>query len=395
MNLSLGATLIIAGTTIGAGMLALPLASAPLGFPLTMALMFFWWLVMLYSAELFVRLNRVYGEPASLPLLFRHYGSKKMEAFLSFVLCFLFFALVAAYLTGGASVLHNLLADEIKAKISHSSVITLFTLVFSFLILSQRHFSDAVNRFLVAVKVVAFILMYIQLWPLIKSEHLLETHISLQNQTSLWVAIPIVFTSFGFHGSISSILKYVGIQNRSVIKILFWGSFLPCLIYLLWIVASVGSIPFEGPQSFTTIQENGNDVGVLLNILSRLSQSPSLLIASSVFSLLAIATSLLGVGLGLFDFFEERMSGSLRTFKSIFATFFIPFLFAQFYPNGFILALGFAAMALSFLAVIFPAYLCLKLGENFPLHFRYERFFIFLVMLLGLSIVGMELIHLF
>jgi tyrosine-specific transport protein len=42
-------------------------------------------------------------------------------------------------------------------------------------------------------------------------------------------------------------------------------------------------------------------------------------------------------------------------------TFFVPFMFAVFYPEGFIMALGYAAIALSVLAVIIPALIVWKL----------------------------------
>ncbi len=70
-----------------------------------------------------------------------------------------------------------------------------------------------------------------------------------------------------------------------------------------------------------------------------------------------------GVALGLFDYladlFKRRNSirGRLQTGL---ITFTPPLLFALFYPRGFIMALGFAAVALSVLALILPAMLAWK-----------------------------------
>ena len=49
---TLGCTLLIAGTTIGAGMLALPLASSSLGGPATLLLMIGLWALMAFTAML-------------------------------------------------------------------------------------------------------------------------------------------------------------------------------------------------------------------------------------------------------------------------------------------------------------------------------------------------------
>ena len=51
-NRTLGSVFIVAGTTIGAGMLAMPLAAAGVGFGVTLVLLFMLWAVMCYTALL-------------------------------------------------------------------------------------------------------------------------------------------------------------------------------------------------------------------------------------------------------------------------------------------------------------------------------------------------------
>ena len=51
-NRTLGSILIVAGTTIGAGMLAMPLASAGVGFGVTVLLLSGLWALMCYTALL-------------------------------------------------------------------------------------------------------------------------------------------------------------------------------------------------------------------------------------------------------------------------------------------------------------------------------------------------------
>ncbi len=53
-NRTLGSVFIVAGTTIGAGMLAMPLAAAGVGFGVTLALLVGLWLLMCYTALLLV-----------------------------------------------------------------------------------------------------------------------------------------------------------------------------------------------------------------------------------------------------------------------------------------------------------------------------------------------------
>ncbi|MGL5336670.1 MAG: aromatic amino acid transport family protein, partial [Enterovibrio sp.] len=79
--------------------------------------------------------------------------------------------------------------------------------------------------------------------------------------------------------------------------------------------------------------------------------------AISLFADLALATSFLGVSLGLFDFLavnlKQKNNAVGRTVTAA-ITFVPPLGFALFYPQGFITALGFAAIALVILAVFLP-----------------------------------------
>lgn len=64
----LGSTLIIAGTTIGAGMLALPLASAGIGFSTSLMIMLGLWMLMAFTALLMVEIHQ-YADKRQLCIL--------------------------------------------------------------------------------------------------------------------------------------------------------------------------------------------------------------------------------------------------------------------------------------------------------------------------------------
>jgi tyrosine-specific transport protein len=63
-------------------------------------------------------------------------------------------------------------------------------------------------------------------------------------------------------------------------------------------------------------------------------------------------------------------------------------LFALFYPEGFVLALGYAAIALSLLAVILPTLNMLKINQSLSI---IEKMIIMLVFFIGLGIIGVEI----
>ncbi|WP_438884798.1 aromatic amino acid transport family protein, partial [Bacillus cereus group sp. Bce018] len=73
-----------------------------------------------------------------------------------------------------------------------------------------------------------------------------------------------------------------------------------------------------------------------------------------IFADLALLTSFLGVSLGLFEFMGDTLrkkGAGVNRFVASVATFTPPLLFALFYPQGFIMALGYAAIALAVLAI--------------------------------------------
>lgn len=64
-NRTLGSVFIVAGTTIGAGMLAMPLAAAGVGFSVTLTLLVGLWALMCYTALL---LLEVYQHVPQIPV---------------------------------------------------------------------------------------------------------------------------------------------------------------------------------------------------------------------------------------------------------------------------------------------------------------------------------------
>ncbi len=118
--------------------------------------------------------------------------------------------------------------------------------------------------------------------------------------------------------------------------------------------------------------------------------------AVRLFAGLALATSFLGVALGLFDFLADffklknTVNGRLQTGV---ITFVPPLLFALFYPKGFIFALGFAAIALSVLSLLLPALLVRQTRKQHTGGYRVfgGQLGLLLVFVLGVAIIAIQL----
>lgn len=354
---TLGSMLIIAGTTIGAGMLALPIASAGLGFSTAIVVLLLAWCLMTYTALLMLEVHQNASVDATLNTLAKSILGRKGQVVANFSMVFLFYALCAAYISGGGSQLQVNLNSWLGTNVAPQIGAILFAVIFGSIIALGTGTVDKVNRVLFSIKIVVLAGMFYMLTPYVQGQHLLEMPIE---QGLIISAIPVVFTSFGFHGSIPSVVKYVGIDIKSLRKIMVVGAALPLFIYLFWQMIS------QGVMSQSSLMASNGLNGFIGNISSMLN-NPAISHAVTIFADLALATSFLGVSLGLFDFFSDTLnkgnSAKDRFITSI-VTFFPPLCFALFYPQGFITALGYAAIALVVLAVFLPVIMVWNQRKN-------------------------------
>jgi len=284
---------------------------------------------------------------ATLHTLAHQLLGRKGQIIASFSMMFLFYALCAAYIAGGGEQLNDKLNNWMGLSVAPQAATICFTMLIALVVSVGTHSVDIVNRVLFTLKIIALIVMFSLLMPHVQSQHLVEMPV---HKGLIISALPVVFTSFGFHGSIPSIVRYVGLDMKSLRKIMLVGSAVPLFIYILWQVASQGVLTQSDLIASSTL-------GAFITTLSTMLHNPLVSKSVSIFADLALATSFLGVSLGLFDFISDtlkrsnQMTGRLQT---ALVTFVPPLCFALFYPQGFIMALGYAAIALVILAVFLP-----------------------------------------
>ncbi|WP_325893287.1 aromatic amino acid transport family protein [Grimontia sp. NTOU-MAR1] len=387
----LGSTLIIAGTTIGAGMLALPLASAGLGFTHSLILMIGMWMLMSYTALLMLEVHQHAPANATLNSLAKQFLGKKGQWVATLATLFLLYALCAAYIAGGGSQFHNKLsALNTGGPLPKSAGVVLFTTLVATVVMLGTQKVDVINRGLFLLKVVLLGLSLALLLPLGEGQNL----VALPLQEGLLIAaIPVMFTSFGFHGSIPSVVAYTGLNIKVLRKVMLIGSALPLIIYVLWQAASFGVL------GASTLTQNSN-LGMFIQSISTAIDSTRIANAISLFADLALATSFLGVSLGLFDFMADmlkRPSSAKGRIQTGLVTFIPPMLVALFYPQGFIAALGFASIALVILAVIIPVLMAQKVRRLGLNRDQYQVFggkvTLYIAMISGLSVIVSQLVH--
>jgi tyrosine-specific transport protein len=147
------------------------------------------------------------------------------------------------------------------------------------------------------------------------------------------------------------------------------------ILYTIWQFAVKGILPLEGEISFENVAHQGGNVGDLMGAVAIIINNRTIGFIMNLFSHIALATSFLGVSLALFDFLEdvvEKDAARSRRKMVALLTFVPPLLFAIFYPKGFMLALGYAAIFVAFTCVIQPALMAMKLRCSSELKSPYE-----------------------
>lgn len=389
-NSAFGSTFIVAGTALGAGMLAMPLATAGIGFATAMLLLLCLWVVMSYTALLLVEAYQYNDARMGLSTLAYKYLGAPGRLLTSFAMPFLLYSLIAAYLAGGGEIISESLNTLLDLQLPSYVGVLSFALIGGAIVCFGTHSVDLINRYLFATKIFFLATMLILMLPHVQQVNFLSMPVK---QALLLSVIPIVFTSFGFHGSVPSIVSYMRGDTAKLRKIFILGSAIPLLVYIFWQIATLGTI---GSGTFMGILADEGGLNGLLAAVKAVVGTARVEMAVRLFAALALATSFLGVALGLFDFLADffKLKNTLKgRLKTGAITFIPPLLFALFYPKGFIFALGFAAIALSVLSLLLPALLVRQTRKQHTGGYRVfgGQLGLLLVFVLGIAIIAIQL----
>jgi tyrosine-specific transport protein len=354
----LGAVLLIAGTTIGAAMLALPVTLGLAGFWPSLLVMLGLWLLMLLSAFYFLEVNLRWREEIHLISMANKTLGRPGKIATWCGMLLLLYALTAAYLVGCSQIIEGLVKQQGISL--HSSLFLIgVTLLFASLMAFGVRAVDVLNRFMMIGLASAYALMlgagFGQIHP---------TFLTHFDRNYLLSSISIGVTAFGFHVIIPSLTSYLKHNKKMLVGAIWVGSAIPLFVYLLWQVFVMGVVPISGTHSLT--QASSNSIPISLCLQELLSNHWVSGLAHS-FAFFAIVTSLLGVTLALIDFLADGLQIQ-KTGKGIplllLLAFLPPLLFGLFYPKGFVLALRYAGILVLLLLVLLPALMALAARSN-------------------------------
>lgn len=300
----LGATLLVTGTCIGGGILALPVATGETGFLPSTMIMLISWALMTITALYLVELTLAMP-PGShyITIAARLLGPLgKAAAWILYL--FVGFASLVAYSAGGGVLLSQGIQNFFGYSISQADAVVLFVLLFGSVIYLGNVMLGRIN----AIFMVGLILSYFILISLSQS-HLSWSYLARSNWKDSIIAIPLLLTIFSFQSIVPSLVIYLK-QDAKALKIsILIGTTSAFLIYIIWQGAVLGTLALEGENGLMQARVLGIPVTSILGVAVK---SNALQIAADFFAFFALVTSFLGIALGLYDFLADGLKISRR-----------------------------------------------------------------------------------
>jgi len=390
-NKLIGGILLVSGTTIGAGMLALPVITGYAGFFPSLFLLLLFWVYMTYTAFLVLEVNLWGGDHTNLISMAHKTLGRWGEAVSWVTYLFLLYALTTAYIAGSGPIIAEFIDGIFGYTVPPFVGSIPLLLIFGFCVYRGTKTVDFVNRILMLGLVAAYVIMLIFITPHIHPQQLLH-----RDWKSLALAVSIVATSFGFHIIIPTLTTYLHKDVSQLKKTILIGSVIPLIVYILWELLTLGIIPLEGNHGIEQGLQDGSNGA---HLLSAFLGNPYLSWTARFFSFFAIVTSFLGVSLSLTDFLSDglKIKKSKRGKDLLYLlTFGPPIAFTIMDPRAFLSALEYAgAFGVVIILGLIPALMVWKgrYHHHYPSRFKTPggKITLVCVMVFSLLVIGLEI----
>jgi tyrosine-specific transport protein len=348
----MGAAFIIAGTCIGAGMLALPVSTAPAGFFVSVVALVIAWFFMYVSGLYVLEVNLTLAQGNNYVSMARLTLGDRVATLTGVGFALLLYSLLAAYVTSGGELTAQLLQQGFGRSVPRELGPILWTLGFAGLRYYGLKPMDNLNRVFMLGLVITYAIVVLCGIP-----HVEVKRFQTGEVMAFLTVFPIIFTSFGYQIVVPSISAYLDFSAPKVRQAILLGSVLPLIVYMCWETIIFGTIPSQGQHnSLAAILHSGHTTKMLIDVLQ--ASYHSSLIGSAIHSFIffAISSSFLGVSLGLFDFLADSLGLKDQSSQLylLLLTFVPPLLYAEFFPYGFLFALNYAGILVALLHGVLP-----------------------------------------
>ena len=328
---------VIAGTMMGAGMLGMPLVMAMSGFWPGLTVTVLVWFFMYCTGLLLLEVTLWMPSGSHVLSISRRFLGKWGGWISGGCFAFLYYCLMIAYFAAGSPLLAEFLEAILGGKGAFAGwkMFVLFASFFGTVVAIGAKSIDRVNLVLsVGMGLCWFILIGSG------GKEVDPIRLRWANWPAIGFPIPVLFGAFGFHNVIPSLCSYLNRDRKALRLAIFWGSFLPLVVYVIWQWLVIGAIPKA------ILEKTFLEGGSVTMAFETVTGCPIFPIVGKYFAFFAIVTSTVGVAFSMVDFledgFEVRSSKKLVRFALTLLTFLPPCLLVSLYPKVFTLILGIA-----------------------------------------------------
>lgn len=291
----LGGTLLVAGTSIGVGMLALPVATAQGGFFPSLLVYLVCWLFMLGTGLLILEACIWMPKEANLITMASRLLGKPGKIACWVLYLFLFSCLMVAHVSGGG----NVVSELSSGTIPYSASVLLYTLAFAPAVYLGTLWVDRLNLVLMLGIIFSYGIFIFSALPKIDTSFLMRTDFS-----KAWFALPVVFTAFGYQSLIPTLMSYLNRDIKKMRLALILGTSIPFSIYILWQIVVLGIVPYSAEGGLADALKYGENA---VSPLGRFLHNPALLSVGEAFAFFALTTSFVGISIGFVDFLADGL----------------------------------------------------------------------------------------
>jgi tyrosine-specific transport protein len=375
----------ITGTTIGIGILGLPVKTGLAGvlpsFVATLAV----WGVMLGTGLVLAR-GIIASNDRTIDissLVYQKLGLPgRMMTIVGYLV--LVYGIITAHLAGGGEVLSILTGGALSAN----KAILVFFVVSTFIALLGVGLVEKINSFLMGVLLLSFGAIVFEATKTVD-----VSRFAHRDWTFLTATIPIILCAQTYQLIVPSVCRILDNDAKAVMKALIVGTAIPVMINSLWMVAVVGALPLAG-EGDTTILAAFNKGQPATVPLAAALQSQVFSYFVLLFSLVVLVSSYVLQSTAVIGFFEDLLpaglGGKRRTASAVLG--FVPPLAVVFlYPGIFLQALDvIGGGSIILLFVVIPSLMLLK--DEAPGRMR-TRVVAAGLLLAGLLFMGLEIMQ--
>lgn len=334
-NNTIGATLLVSGCCIGAGMIGLPVMSSLAGFMPSSIAMFLCYIFTTMTGLLLLEATLWFDTKVNL-LSIAEFALGKIGKFITGILFLsLFYCLFVAYYEGGGQLFSGMLSSLLHYPVSREIGIIACAIFVSAVAYAGTQLVDGLNRWLIVGLIISYCMLVAFGIPNVRNENL-----SYVNWASSVTTIPLLLICFGYQNLVPSITYYLKKNTDTIRFAIIIGNLIPFFIYFVWNFVILGITPvFESHLN--------KDVDMVTTLLQNTTQTGSILFYIKAFSLFALLTSFLPSAITFIDFLKDGIKPLFKSKineKLFFCgiVFIPPMLCTLIYPHLFLEALGFA-----------------------------------------------------